>query len=141
MNKAIELVARIFLGHIFLLAGLSKLGAGYAGTAAYMDSMGVPSGLLPLVIALEIGAGLMVILGLKVRWAAYALAGFSVVAAALFHANLADQMQMILFMKNISIAGGLLLLSVHGAGALSLDNWLESSGLTRQGRQGTGHAV
>jgi len=124
MNNVIELIGRLFLGHIFLLAGVNKIGDGYAGTAGYMDSMGVPGGLLPLVIALEIIGGLMVILGFKVKWAAYALAGFSIMAAIIFHANLAEQMQMILFMKNFAIAGGLLLLSVHGAGVLSIDNKL-----------------
>jgi len=124
MNNVIELIGRLFLGHIFLLAGVNKIGAGYAGTAGYMDSMGVPGGLLPVVIALEIIGGLMVIVGFKVKWAAYALAGFSIMAAVIFHANLAEQMQMILFMKNFAIAGGLLLLSVHGAGVLSIDNKL-----------------
>ncbi|MFK5913071.1 MAG: DoxX family protein [Woeseiaceae bacterium] len=122
MNNVIELVGRLFLGHIFLLAGLNKLGESYAGTAGYMDSMGVPGVLLPVVIALEIIGGLMVIVGFKVKWAAYVLAGFTLVAALIFHSNLAEQMQMILFMKNISITGGLLLLSVHGAGILSVDN-------------------
>jgi len=121
MNNVIELLGRLFLGHIFLLAGLNKLGDGYAGTAGYMDSMGIPGGLLPLVIALEIVGGLMIIAGFKVKWAAYALAVFSVSAAIIFHSNLAEQMQMILFMKNFSIAGGLLLVAVHGAGALSVD--------------------
>jgi len=125
MNKAIELTGRILLGHIFLLAGLNKLGEGYAGTAGYMDSMGVPGGLLPVVIAVEIIGGLMVILGFKVKWAAYALAGFTLLAGIIFHSNFADQMQMILFMKNASIAGGLLLLSTYGAGELSIDNKLE----------------
>ena len=124
MNKVIELTGRILLGHIFLLAGVNKLGAGYAGTAGYMDSMGVPGGLLPAVIALEIIGGLMVILGFKVKWAAYALAGFTLLAGIIFHANFADQMQMILFMKNASIAGGLLLLSTYGAGEFSIDNKL-----------------
>lgn len=126
MNNIIELSGRILLGHIFLLAGISKLGEGYAGTAGYMDSMGVPGGLLPVVIAVEILGGLMVILGFKARWAAFALAGFSIVAAVIFHSNLADQMQMILFMKNLSMAGGLLLLSVHGSGVLSVDKKLSS---------------
>ena len=121
MNNAIELIGRIFLGHIFVMAGVNKLGEGYAGTAGYMDSMGIPGGLLPVVIALEIVGGLMVILGFKVQWAAYALAGFTVLAGIILHSNFADQMQMILFMKNISIAGGLLLLSVHGARYFSLD--------------------
>jgi len=124
MNKAIDLTGRILLGHIFVLAGLNKLGAGYAGTAGYMNSMGVPGELLPLVIAVEIFGGLMVIFGFKVKWAAYALAGFSLLAGIIFHSNFADQMQMILFMKNASIAGGLLLLSTYGAGELSIDNKL-----------------
>ena len=124
MDKAIELIGRILLGHIFLMAGFSKIGAGYAGTAGYMDSMGVPGALLPAVIILEIVGGLMVIVGFKVKWAAYALAGFTVVAGIIFHSNFADQMQMILFMKNMSITGGLLLLSTYGSGQLSLDNKL-----------------
>ncbi len=124
MNKAIELTGRILLGHIFLLAGLSKLGEAYAGTAAYMESAGLPGELLPAAIALEIIGGLMIILGFKTRWAAYALASFSIIAGIMFHSNFADQMQMILFMKNASIAGGLLLLSTYGAGTLSIDNKL-----------------
>lgn len=121
MDKVIGLAGRILLGHIFLMAGFSKIGAGYAGTAGYMDSMGVPGALLPAVIILEIVAGLMVIVGFQVKWAAYALAAFTLVAAVIFHSNFADQMQMILFMKNLSITGGLLLLSTYGSGALSLD--------------------
>lgn len=121
MEKVSQLVARVFLGHIFLLAGLSKIGA-YEGTQGYMEAMGVPGALLPLVILLEAVGGLAIIAGWKTRWTAIALAAFSVVAAAIFHNNFADQMQMILFMKNIAIAGGLLLLAVHGAGAYSIDN-------------------
>jgi putative oxidoreductase len=121
MEKVSQLVARVFLGHIFLLAGLSKIGA-YEGTQGYMEAMGVPGALLPLVILLEIVGGLAIIAGWKTKWAALALAVFSVVAAAIFHHNFADQMQMILFMKNIAIAGGFLLLAVHGAGAYSMDN-------------------
>jgi putative oxidoreductase len=119
MDKYINLVGRVLLAHIFLLAGINKI-SGFAGTQAYMDSMGVPGMLLPLVILLEIGGGLALILGWQTRWAAYALAGFTVVAALIFHSNLGDQMQMIMFMKNLSIAGGLLILAVNGAGAFSL---------------------
>ena len=121
MEKISHLVARVFLGHIFLLAGLSKITA-YEGTAGYMEAMGVPGNLLPLVIAFEVIAGLAIIIGFKTRWTAVALAGFSVVAAVIFHSNFSDQIQMILFMKNIAIAGGFLLLAVHGAGSYSLDN-------------------
>lgn len=120
MEKYTELAARVLLGHIFLLAGINKIPA-YEGTAAYMEAMGVPGMLLPFVIFLEIVASLMVILGFKTKIASVALAGFTLVAAALFHSDFSDQMQMILFMKNLAIAGGLLLLVSYGGGALSLD--------------------
>ena len=76
-----------------------------------MEAMGIPGGLLPLVILLEIGGALALIVGWQQRWAALALAGFSVIAAAVFHTNFGDQMQMIMFMKNLAIAGGLLVLA------------------------------
>ena len=121
MEKVSHIVARIFLGHIFLMAGLSKIG-GYEGTQGYMEAMGVPGGLLPLVIALEVIGGLAIIIGWQTKWASIALAGFTIVSAVIFHSNFADQTQMIMFMKNIAIAGGFLLLAVHGSGAYSLDN-------------------
>jgi putative oxidoreductase len=71
---------------------------------------------------LELGGGLALIVGWQTRWASYALAAFTIIAAVIFHNKLSDQMQMILFMKNFAIAGGLLLLAEHGAGAYSLDN-------------------
>lgn len=121
MTKYHSVVARILLAHIFVLAGFSKI-TGFAGTQGYMESMGVPGMLLPLVIALELGGGIALILGFKTRLVAYALAGFTIIAAILFHGNLADQTHMIMFMKNFAIAGGMLLLAEHGAGAFSLDN-------------------
>lgn len=121
MNNAIVLVARLLMAHIFLLSGIGKLGAGYAATQGYMAAMGVPGIVLPLVIALEIGGGLALVVGFLTRWAALGLAAFCVVAALLFHLNFADKMQMIMFMKNLVMAGGLLMLYVHGAGAYSID--------------------
>lgn len=120
MNKYSSVVARVLLAHIFIMAGLNKI-MGYAGTQGYMESVGVPGILLPLVILVEVGAGLAVLVGWQTRWAAYALAGFTVLSAIIFHSNLGDQIQMIMFMKNFAIAGGLLLLAEHGAGAFSLD--------------------
>jgi len=123
MNKsypAVELAGRILLALMFLLAGISKI-TGYAGTAGYMASAGVPGALLPLVIALEVGGALAIIVGFQTRLVALALAGFSIVAAALFHSNFADQMQMTMFLKNVSVAGGFLILAANGPGALSLD--------------------
>jgi len=121
MEKYTNLAGRILLAQLFLMAGLSKI-TGYAGTQGYMEAMGVPGALLPLVIALELGGALALILGWQTRLTALALAGFSVVAAVIFHANFGDQMQMILFMKNFAIAGGLLVVaSQNPAHSLSLD--------------------
>lgn len=116
-----SLTGRILLSLLFLFAGLNKLGSGYVATAAYMDAMGVASQLLPLVILVEIAGAIALIVGYKTRLAAVLLAGFTVLSALLFHANFADQMQSILFMKNIAITGGLLLLVANGPGAYSLD--------------------
>jgi putative oxidoreductase len=121
MEKVINLIARFLLAHIFILAGFNKIG-GYEGTAAYMASVGVPGMLLPLVIILEIGGGLAILAGWQTRLAAYALAAFTALAAIIFHSDLADPMQKIMFMKNWAITGGLLLLAVNGAGAMSMDN-------------------
>ncbi len=115
-----ELLGRILIAALFLIAGLGKIG-GYAGTQAYMASMGVPGVLLPLVILTEVGGAIAIMLGWKTRWAAFALAGFCLLTATLFHLNFADKGQMTSFMKDIALAGGFLILFVHGAGAWSLD--------------------
>jgi putative oxidoreductase len=120
MQSIAYLVARILLAQIFLLAGINKI-TGYPGTQAYMDAMGVPGMLLPLVILLEVGAGLAIIVGWKTRWAAIALSVFTLVAAFIFHSDFQDQMQMILFMKNLSITGGLMFVALVGAGSLSIE--------------------
>lgn len=120
MEKSMTLIGRLLMAHIFILAGISKMGA-YEATQGYMAAMGVPGLLLPLVILLEVGGGLALLLGWQTRWAALALAGFSAVAAIIFHHNFADQMQMILFMKNWAMVGGLLYVYTYGAGSLSLD--------------------
>ncbi len=112
---------RILLALMFVSAGFSKIG-GYAGMQAFMESAGVPGALLPLVIALEILGGLAIIIGWQTRIVAFLLAGFTLLAALLFHFNLADQVQSLLFWKNVSIAGGLLMLFALGAGAYSVDN-------------------
>ena len=115
-----EAAGRFLLALLFLLSGLGKLGA-YGATAAYMSANGVPGALLPAVIAIEVLGALTIILGWKTRVSAVFLAGFSVLTALTFHNNFADQIQMIMFFKNLAIAGGLLLLVANGAGPLSLD--------------------
>ncbi|MBO9558761.1 MAG: DoxX family protein [Caulobacter sp.] len=122
MNNLYALLGRIGLSLIFILSGWSKLAA-YAGTEQYMQAMGVPGALLPLVIALEIGGGLAVLAGVFTRSSALALAVFSLAAGVLFHADLADQNQFIHLMKNVAIGGGFLMLAANGAGAFSVDAW------------------
>lgn len=120
MTKYAAPLGRVMLAAIFVMAGVNKIG-GYAGTQAYMEAFGLPGVLLPLVIAFEILAGLALAVGYKTRITAFLLAGFSVVSAIIFHANFADQIQSILFMKNIAIAGGMLMIVAHGGGVLAID--------------------
>ena len=124
MTHLSTLLGRFGLAFIFVVSGVGKLGAGYAGTQQYMEAMGVPGALLPLVILAELGGGLAIAAGFLTRWAALGLAVFSVASGVLFHYQPADPMQMISFMKNLAIAGGFLVLAAHGAGALSVDGWL-----------------
>ena len=118
-----ELAGRILLSGLFLLSGVGKVGA-YAATAAYMSSVGVPGVLLPVVIATEVLGAIAIILGWQTRVSALLLAGYSLLAALIFHTNFADQIEMIMFLKNVSIAGGFLLLVANGAGPLSFDRRL-----------------
>ena len=121
------LAGRILLAALFIPAGLSKIG-GFAGTAGYIASKGLP---LPevgaaLAIAVEVLAGLALLLGFGTRIAALALAVFTLAATFFFHnfwAVPADQVmvQQLMFMKNIAVIGGLLVLAAHGAGKFSLD--------------------
>jgi putative oxidoreductase len=124
MNALSSLAApagRLLISVIFILSGFQKI-TGYAATQGYMEAMHVPGALLPLVIAVELLGGLAILVGFQTRIAAFLLAGFTLVAGVLFHFQPADQMQMINFMKNLSITGGLLFVVLHGAGAFSLDN-------------------
>lgn len=118
-EKFSDLAGRILISAMFLIAGLAKVTA-YAGTLGYMQSQGVPGVLLPLVIALEVLGAIAIVVGYRTRIVAALMAAFTVVAAVVFHGG-GDQMQKMLFMKNIAIAGGFLLLVARGAGEWSLD--------------------
>lgn len=127
INPTLALVGRFLLALMFVLAGFSKI-SGFDGTVGYIASVGLPLASLVAVgtIALELLAGLALIVGWQTRWAALALALFTLVANALFHNFWAmpveqQMMQQLMFMKNLSVAGGLLVLAACGAGAYSLD--------------------
>jgi putative oxidoreductase len=120
MNAIIQPLGRIMLALIFILAGVGKI-IDPAGTVGYMQSVGLPGELLWPTVALEVLGGLAVVVGFKTRYAAFALAGFCVLSAMIFHRNFADQMQMYMFLKNIAMAGGLLLLATSARTAFSLD--------------------
>ena len=119
LNTILILVARALMAAIFIVAGYGKV-TGFAGTQAYMASMGVPGSLLPFVILLELGGGFALLAGFQTRLVALALAGFTVAAGFIFHSG-ADAMQQIMFMKNLAMAGGLLFVAAVGAGPASLD--------------------
>ena len=130
LQKSIAPIGRFLLSLMFILAGYNKIG-GYTGTQGYMEAMGVPGMLLPLVIILELLGGIALLIGWQTRVVAFLLAGFTVIANLIFH-NLTDQMQSLLFMKNLSIAGGLLMVTALGAGAFSLDSYLKSQNEEQQ---------
>ena len=115
-----ELGGRILLASLFLISGVGKISA-YSATAGFMASAGVPGALLPVVIAVEVLGAAAVIVGWQTRIVAFLLAGFSLLSALIFHNDFADQIQMVMFLKNLSIAGGFLVLVAHGAGRFSLD--------------------
>ena len=120
MKPYADFVGRVLIATLFVQAGWGKI-TGYAGTQAYMQHGGVPGGLLPLVILLELGGGIAIIIGLCTRPIALLLAGFSILAAALFHAGSTDQTQQLMFLKDLGLAGGFLFLVANGAGPLSVD--------------------
>ena len=131
MNPALSnlalLLARIMLAVIFILSGYGKL-KGYIGdadtyarTTGYMQSAGIPGSLLPLVIAAELGGGILILFGFLTRLMALALCIFTLAAAILFHFKPDDMAQMTNFLKNVAISGGFLALVASGAGAISID--------------------
>jgi putative oxidoreductase len=120
LASAAPLVARVLIGVLFLVAGLGKLGD-VAGFSGYLASGGLPAFLAWPAVLFEIAVGLALIAGFQTRIAALATAAFCVLAGVLYHFNPADQMQMAMFLKNLAIAGGLVLLASTGAGRLSFD--------------------
>ncbi len=121
VNTIVSTLARVLVAYIFIVAGYGKI-SGYEATAGYMEAMGVPSALLPLTILVELGGGLAMLLGFQTRFAAFGLAVFSLITAFIFHGGAEDAINL---MKNLSIAGGLFFVMLHGAGKLSIDHLIE----------------
>ncbi|MGB8424089.1 DoxX family protein [Paraburkholderia sp.] len=130
--KFLPLLGRILIGAPFVMSGLGKLAA-YSATVGYIAAMGLPVPPLAFVVSVlvELGGGLLLISGYRARTVSLAMAVFCVVTAMFFHHNFADQNQMIHFLKNVMMAGGLLQIAYFGAGAFSLDARLGRVGSSR----------
>ena len=120
-DATLAVIARVLMAYIFIAAGWGKLTA-YSATVGYMESMGVPSAMLPLTILVELGGGLALLFGFQARFAAFGLGVFSLITAFLFHGGVEDGIN---FMKNFAMAGGLFFLMLHGAGKFSVDHMIE----------------
>ncbi|PKB90717.1 hypothetical protein A8A01_04985 [Ewingella americana] len=129
MNKLKDtalLVARILMPILFIVAGWGKIN-GYTATAGYMTSMGVPSFFLPLTILLEFGGGLAILFGFFTRTTALITAIFTILTALIFHTDFAQGVNQMMFMKNLSIAGGFFVLFASGPGAFSIDRLIKKN--------------
>ena len=120
VRNVAELGGRVLLAALFLISGLGKIGA-YAATAGYLASASLPTALLPAVIATEVLGAVAIVAGWQTRITAFLLAGFTLLSALIYHNDFGDQVQLIMFLKNVSIAGGFLLLAANGAGRFSMD--------------------
>jgi putative oxidoreductase len=122
MDKLISIAARLLMAQIFVISGWQKL-TGFSGTEAYFSALHIPlvGVVTPLVILIELGGGLALLFGFKTRWVAAVIAAFTVGAALIAHTNFAEQSQVVNFMKNLAIAGGLLMFVMYGGGAASID--------------------
>jgi putative oxidoreductase len=130
-TQYLPFAGRVLIGGIFMMSGVSKLGA-YAGTTAAISAVGLPFAALgfAVAVAVEIGLGFLLLIGYRARPVALALAIWCVVTAIFFHRNFADQNMFIHFLKNLMIAGGLLQIVHFGAGALSVDKRQRARPLT-----------
>jgi putative oxidoreductase len=124
MQRYIPLIARVFLTVIFFKSAFDKI-TGFGGTQQFMAAKGIPQALTGLLlvgaIVAELGGGLSVLLGYKARWGAIALIVFMIPTTLIFHSDFGDRMQVIQFLKNLSLIGGLLMVYSFGSGPISLD--------------------
>jgi putative oxidoreductase len=121
-HRYLPLLGRVLIGAPFIMSGLGKLAA-HQGTVGYISSVGLPVPELGWIIAMlvELAGGLLLIAGYRAQLVALVLALFALATAVFFHRNFADQNQMIHFLKNVMLAGGLLQIVYFGAGPMSID--------------------
>ncbi|WUR12309.1 DoxX family protein [[Empedobacter] haloabium] len=124
-NSFVPAIGRALLATIFVISAIGKIAAPEA-TIGYIQSVGLPFATLGLAIAIavELGGGLLLVLGVKARAVAAVLAAFSIVTGLAFHHAIGDQNQLIHLLKNFAMAGGLLQVVAFGAGAFSVDQLL-----------------
>ena len=123
--RIIEIIGRIFLSTVFLIAGVNKI-FNYEGTTTYMESFGVPDFLYIPAIILEILFPLLIIIGYQTKISALIMALFSVSLAIIFHTDFSNQMQVMSFLKNFAIAGGFIIIFINGPSRWSIDYLLKS---------------
>ena len=123
--RIIEIIGRIFLSAVFLIAGVNKI-FNHEGTTAYMESFGVPGFLYIPAIILEILFPLLIIIGYQTKISALIMAIFSASLAIIFHTDFSNQMQVMSFLKNFAIAGGFIIIFVNGPSRWSIDYLLKS---------------
>jgi len=121
----VELVGRIFLSAIFLLAGVGKI-FNYESTIEYMESFNVPGYLINPAIIIEILFPILIIIGYRTKLSAIILSLFAILLAIIFHNDFSNQMQLMSFLKNFAIAGGFMIIFVYGSNKISLDHFLKS---------------
>jgi len=127
LEELCVMTARGLLGLFFIYFGLDKL-VNYSDIGIYMSSFGISDLFLPFVILLEVVGGIALLVGWQLKRVAGLLAGFAFLAALVFHSDFSEQVQVILFMKNMAITAGLLLFVAIGAGRLSIDAQKVSKG-------------
>ena len=120
MINLLDLLCRVLISAVFLFSGINKI-LNYESTAQWMEGFSIPGILLMPAIALEIIFPLLIIVGYKVKIASGVLAIFCILTAFIFHFDFTNQMQIIAFLKNLGLAGGLLILSINGSKSLALE--------------------
>lgn len=134
MHAAISFLARLLLASIFLVSAGTTLSS-YSASSAYFTSLGIPAAALPVVLGVQIVCGAVVAAGVFTRTAAGMLAVLALVTALVFHRQLSVDNNLVDFMKNLAIAGGLLMLVANGPGKWALREGSAGNGKPPQPKQ------